>query len=198
MTCIDGHTFREYELMAKKLLQIDIDRKAMGRVKKCSDVLAPKLTDLRALLLPVLGEVHRKQQSAIFNTEGQAGATGKWRALSPGYAKRKAKVAPRAKILRLTGEMRNRFLMPGNPNYIQRLVGNATSSWVLEFGARSRKAFAHFKGAPQRKLPRRDPVGKSAGQLRELVTRMATWWRVDWVTRFLRVCEGELHRGAKL
>ena len=174
-------------------LRIDIDRKAMARVKSCAALLNPSIADLRSLALPVLGKVHRRQQAAIFASQGAKGASGPWRKLSPGYAARKKKVAPRAKILVLTTEMRNRFLKPGSKHYVQELQFRGANSWAIVFGARSRKAFRHFTGG--KNLPQRDMVTKTTSQVSELRRRFVTWWTLEWLPRFQGACSQKLRLG---
>lgn len=144
-------------------------------------------------LLRALGTTHRKQELAIFASEGAAGGAGAWPALNPRYVIRKAKaVGSRKRILTLTGEMKDQFTRFGAPGYVQEFVPRGTLG-IFRFGARSSVAAAHKTGNPSlattpsatarkvfggiaARLPVRDMITKSASQLEELRETLKTWF----------------------
>jgi hypothetical protein len=171
----------------------------LRRLVNLADGVRARLDD--PALLRALGAEHRKQEAAIFRTEGAAGGAGPWARLNPRYAVRKAKaVGARKKILDLTGETKAAFTRPG-PNYIQQFIPRGNLG-IFQFGARSAIAAAHRTGnpalSPQQsgtakkafggrapRLPVRDMVAKSGAQLEEL-RRVLLQWYLGKVRQFLR------------
>jgi hypothetical protein len=143
-------------------------------------------------VLTVLGVVHRKQQTAIFVSEGATSGGGLFAPLNPRYAARKRKLFGRKKILQLSGDMKARFTLAGNPGYIQKYVGTEAKG-VFQFGAASDVAAAHLYGnpalAPRQsaaarsvfggtapRLPVRDMISKTATQMGALKDALTAWY----------------------
>jgi hypothetical protein len=185
-------------------LRVTIKKNPEGfsRVRTQAQALAITSGDFAGPVLVVFGQLHRKQEKAILVSEGAAGASGRWPALSPPYEKKKRKLFARRKMLHLSGAMRSSLLTPTNPNYIQRFVPRGTSGGVFQFGAASDVAAAHLKGNPAlapnlsaagkrifgglaRRLPVRDMINKTAAMLAEFNRELVKWYalRVQQVLR---------------
>lgn len=176
---------------------------AFKRLRKLSDALKITNGDLAGPVLIRLGQVHRKQETAIFATEGAIGAFGKWPMLNPRYAKRKRRVVGRRKILVLTGDTKGRFTKASSPYYIQRFSPTAEGKGIYQFGAASDVAAAHVHGNPglaplrssvaglvfggkANRLPIRNMITKTAQQVAEIKTRLVDWYRKERIPQVLR------------
>jgi hypothetical protein len=188
------------------------NRDALRRLRDISGGVGARMDD--PSLLRALGRTHRKQQEAIFNSEGALGGAGKWAPLSQRYAARKAGAAASkrffdvglrsffrgGKILQLSGAMKAAFTGTG-PGYIQQFIPRGVLG-VFRFGARSAVAAAHLQGNPSlapkqsalarsvfggraKRLPIRDMVTKSEAQLAEMRETLRTWY-IARVRQFLR------------
>lgn len=154
----------------------------MKRLMTQNQAFAITNADLGGQVLVRLGVVHRRQEKAIFASQGAAGASGRWPKLSPGYAKWKRRVFPGKKILVLSGEMKERFTVPSRPEYIQRFTPTGEGRGVVSFGASDEVAVKHFRGI---KLPVRDMISKTQEQINELRLTFIDWYikRVRQVER---------------
>lgn len=157
-----------------------VNPEAFKRLRTIQEALAVTEADLRGPILRRLGQIHRKQERRIFASEGAEGAFGKWAALSPGYAAAKTRMlGTRGKILVLSGETKDRFLSASRAEYVQRYIKP-----FMQFGARSEVAGFHFRGSGR--LPRRDPVSKTARMLEELRQGIVAWYRNERLPQVLR------------
>ena len=71
------------------MLRVDINRQAFERLRDLGDLLKVTDGDLRGPVLTRVAQLHRKQEAAIFASEGAEGGAGGWPPLSPEYAKQK-------------------------------------------------------------------------------------------------------------
>lgn len=158
--------------------------------------------DLKGPVLTKFGALHRKQMNRIFATQGAAGGGGLWAALSPPYAKKKARHFPGRKILQLSGDLKASFTVRGNPYYVQRFIPRG-SGGSFGFGSTHPEAAPHYYGNPAlarspstpqarsifgriaRRLPKRDMITKTAEMLAEFTTEFKSWYasRVKQVLR---------------
>lgn len=145
------------------------------RVRTLAQALGLPHADMAGPVLVELGVVHRKQENRIFATQGSAGASGRWPALSPGYAAKKRKQFPGKKILQRTGDMKARLTKRSNPNYYQDYVPRSAARGTFRFGARSGLAAAHRAGTGP--LPIRDMLTKTAAQVAEFQAALFKWYR---------------------
>ena len=160
------------------------NREGFKRVRTMAEALQLSDGDMRGPVLTLFGQLHRKQTKRIFATEGGEGASGKWPALSPAYAKKKRKLFGRKPILVATGEMKGRFVIPTNPSYFQRYFPQSAGRGLFRFGARSGKGAAHRTGLGP--LPIRDMLTKTAEQVSEFATALVNWYRTKRVPQVLR------------
>ena len=70
-------------------MRVDINREGYERLRTLGSLLTVTDGDLRGPVLTRVAQVHRKQEAAIFTSEGAEGGSGTWAPLSPEYAKRK-------------------------------------------------------------------------------------------------------------
>jgi hypothetical protein len=152
------------------------------RLRTKAEALIVSPGDFAGPVLVRLGQVHRRQEKAIFASQGAAGGSGRWPKLSPGYAKWKKRVFPGRKILVLSGEMKERFTVPSRPEYVQRFTSSGQSGGVFSFGAIDEVAVKHYRGI---KLPVRDMITKTAAQITELRNTFISWYaaRVRQIVR---------------
>lgn len=98
------------------------------------------ISDFRPIWPSVAGEIYAIN-SEQFASEGAAGASGKWAALSPAYAKFKAIAFPGQPILQAEGHMVASLTDPEAPDAIYRPLRDE-----LIIGSRDPKAIAHHRG----------------------------------------------------
>lgn len=170
----------------------------LRRLRQLPNDLAFDMSD--PALLRTMGQTHRDQVRANFQTEGATGARGPWQALSPKYAKRKARLVGARKILDLTGDTKRRFTMAGHPDYIERYVPAGPGKGIFMLGARSDVAAAHLHGNPRlvtsrvslrklfggvaKRLPVRDMITKTTLNIRQLQSVMNDWYIARLKQRF--------------
>jgi phage gpG-like protein len=135
----------------KRVLGVDINRKAFPRVRSCMDAFNITVEDMQGPILTRLAQTHRKQERRIFASEGAEGAQGRWPPLSPKYKAYKRRVKPGRKILVFSGDMKERFIKPSRAENIERFTpeeskGNNAVVGLFEFGAESDIASFHFQG----------------------------------------------------
>ena len=88
-------------------------------------------------------------QTAAFDSEG-ASTGSKWKALSPAYARRKARTHPGRTILVRDGDLRDSLTRRGGSGQVRRVTPR---SFVL--GTADHVAKYHMSAAPRRKMPLR-------------------------------------------
>jgi phage gpG-like protein len=98
------------------------------------------ISDFRSMWPAVAGEVYRAIGKA-FDTEGTSTAAGKWQALTPAYAKRKAVTFPGQPILRATTDLFESLTNPDAPDAIY-----LPEKDQLTIGTRDPKGRAHQRG----------------------------------------------------
>lgn len=98
------------------------------------------ISDFRPLWPSVAGEIYTINAEQ-FESEGAAGASGRWQALSPAYAKYKAVTFPGQPILQAEGHMIASLTDPEAPDAIFRPLPDE-----LVIGTRDPKARAHHLG----------------------------------------------------
>lgn len=102
-----------------------------------------------------------KIEKEQFESEGSAGASGKWKALTPKYAARKQKKYGPVPILTASGEMRRSLTNRGAPGSVLE-----KSADELVIGTTIAKAGYHQRGSGR--LPQRKPIDPSESQVSRL------------------------------
>lgn len=202
-------------------LKVDVNRQGFERLRSATDLLVITRGDLQGPVLTRVAQAHRKQEAAIFASEGGQGASGVWPRLSPAYAQRKATAgrAGRAavkgkkgkartaalralkapisqKILVWSGDMKDRFLSASRPENIEQFVQTSPTGGVFQLGASSTIAGYHFEGGPH--LPRRDMVTKTREQVLAIWQAIVDWYRTErlpQVFRAIRLASGTPSQG---
>lgn len=116
--------------------------------------------DLRPLWPEVIREFYLIEREQ-FESEGAAGASGKWAALSNVYAKYKQVAFPNQPILRAEDDLFRSLTEPEAPMAILRPEQDQ-----LVIGTSDPKAIHHQRGT--RKMPARPPISFGEGQKRRL------------------------------
>jgi hypothetical protein len=187
-------------------IKINVNKLAFPRLRSCAQAFSITAHDFEGQILSLFGALHRRQEKEIFKTEGAASGA-KWAALDPKYAARKKaitaaagqvkrqvkaaglkvpKLFPRgAKILVLSGDMKERFVNSGRPEYIQEALVGKTSV-LYRFGAESEIAGYHVEGNPN--LPVRDMVRKSPEQVAEFRATLLDWYVNKRIPQALKAC----------
>lgn len=180
----------------------DLNMKAFPRIRTRIDALLLQEADFRGPILTRLGQLHRDQEQRIFGSEGAAGARGSWPALSPAYAAHKRRKVGRKRILVWSGDMKERFISPSRPEYVQSFIPTGRAAGLFQFGAASVLAGYHFAGGtsthrsrPKKGsgktyrvvLPRRDMVTKSPAQILEMQKEFIAWYRNERIPQALGV-----------
>ena len=133
-------------MATKPMLRVDINRRAYERIRTCADAFTITNGDLKGPILTEVAQVHRQQERRIFASEGGEGGQGIWASLSAAYKQRKGRlVGARRKILVFSGDMKERFIRPSRPEYVERFVALSKTEGVFELGARSKIAGFHFQ-----------------------------------------------------
>jgi hypothetical protein len=192
--------------------RVDVNRRGFERLRHGISLLEITEGDMQGPVLTRAAQVHRKQEREIFATEGAAGGGGTWAGLSPAYAARKraamlagrkerkeaktlvgkikslvqgAKDRPISmKVLIWSGDMRDRFLTPGRPEYVERYISTSPGRGSFQFGAASTIASYHKAGGAH--LPVRDMVTKSRAQVIEILDSVVKWYRNERVPQAMR------------
>ena len=94
------------------MIRVSLNTHAYPRLRECAEALKITDGDMAGPVLNKMGQLHRKQQSDIFSTQGAAGAAGKWQALSSRYARQKA-AGGRASTRKLSGKIPANLLGKG-------------------------------------------------------------------------------------
>lgn len=132
---------------------VEVFNRAFNRVEQI-------ISDFRPLWPAVAGEIYAINQEQ-FDSEGARGASGKWAALSPAYARYKAKAFPGQPILQAEGHMVASLTDPEAPDAVY-LPGKDE----LAIGTRDPKARAHHLGLGH--LPARPIFAFSEPQRRRI------------------------------
>lgn len=98
------------------------------------------ISDFRSIWPSAAGEIYAINAEQ-FESEGAAGASGRWAALSPAYAKFKAIAFPGQPILQAEGNLIASLTDPEAPDAIYRPLPDE-----LIIGSRDPKARAHHRG----------------------------------------------------
>lgn len=120
------------------------------------------LSNLRPLWPEVIREFYAIEFEQ-FETEGAAGASGKWAALSDVYARYKAKAYPDQPILRAENDLFASLTDPEAPDAVLR-----PEREQLVIGTKVPYASVHQKGSAKRRMPARPPISFSEAQKRRL------------------------------
>lgn len=174
------------------MVKITPDEANLRRLRRMPRNLGEAVRMDDPYLLRLLGAEHREQVAANFRTEGLTGARGPFAALSPKYAKRKARFVGSRKILDLTGDTKRRFTMATHPDYIARFYPAARRGGTFVFGARSDVGAAHVHGRPRlvtsrvslpklfvgvaKRLPVRDFITKTPANLAAMRRVLRVWF----------------------
>lgn len=196
----------------RKVLQVDINRKAYERLRHCNDLFAITPGDLKGPVLTRLAQVHRTQEKRIFASEGREGGRGSWPPLSPAYAIHKRKKVGTKPILVWSGDMKERFIKPSRREYIERALirekKGKVERVVFQFGARSVIATYHFRGFTGTRtsskglvfswrLPRRDMVTKSSKQIAAMRQAVIDWYQKERLPQVESACKSQLAQVSK-
>lgn len=142
-------------------LRFTLQVEGEAQIDRALTRFADHVSDLRPAW-PAVVQVIRSHATKQFATEGSYGPGGGWKALSPKYAKRKAKKWPGRPILEASGQMK------------RSLVGHTTDSILnyqpLSFGYGTKRGYAsyHQKGTPR--MPQRKIIDLTETDKRD-VTR---------------------------
>lgn len=120
------------------------------------------LSDLRPLWPEVIREFYLIETEQ-FASEGEAGASGKWEALSDVYAKYKQIAHPDKPILRADDDLMESLTDPEASGAILRPEQDQ-----LTIGTSVPYASVHQKGSVKRGIPARPPISFSEAQKRRL------------------------------
>ena len=165
-------------------LRIDVNQDGFKRLRTMAEALTITAGDLRGPVLVRVGQKHREQMKNVFASQGATSGRGRWAALSASYRARKRRLLGSAgKILVLSGDMRDRFITPSRAEYVQSFHA-AGNLGIFLLGALSSIAGYHFRGS--RRLPRRDMVTKTAGQIAAIRKVLVDWYRKERVPQVLR------------
>lgn len=118
------------------------------------------LSDLRPLYPEVIREFYLIEREQ-FESEGAAGASGRWAALSDVYARYKQVAYPDQPILRAEDDLFRSLTDPEAPQAILR-----PEPTELIMGTSDPKAILHQRGT--RKMPARPPISFSEAQKRRI------------------------------
>lgn len=132
---------------------IEVLNRAFNRVEQV-------ISDFRPLWPSVAGEIYAINQEQ-FDTQGGAGASGRWAALSAAYARYKAVAFPGQPILQAEGHMVTSLTDPEAPDAVYR-----PGKDELVIGTRDPKARAHQLGLGR--LPARPIFSFSEPQKRRI------------------------------
>lgn len=99
------------------------------------------ISDFRPIWPSVAGEIYAINAEQ-FESEGAAGRSGRWAALSPAYARFKAIAFPGQPILQAEGHMVESLTDPDAPDAVYQPTQDE-----LIIGTRDPKAIAHHRGA---------------------------------------------------
>ena len=148
----------------------------------------------KAILKPV-ATLDRGQNRTTFASQG-AKSGGKWRKLTKPYARWKRDVAPAklgssptAKILTLTGSMRNSLTTQKHDDRIERMKRN-----VIEVGTKHHLADIHQEGKGNN--PKRPPVRKSNKQEDGLAAQLMSALLMSLSKVTPQPIKNELRKGA--
>lgn len=135
------------ELRFEILGEVQLQRRLEGVIGR--------LGDMRPALEKIAGDFHRTMEGA-FASEGGSNAEGRWRELSPDYAKWKARHYPGKRILERTGALRASLAENKGKGAIERYEGNALTIGTSVTSARGYPyGVAHQQGrgrVPERKI----------------------------------------------
>lgn len=118
------------------------------------------LTDFRSVWPNVAKEFYAIE-AGQFGSEGAKGASGKWAALSPAYAKYKAKAFPGLPILRATESLFDSLTSPDAAASIFRVEQDA-----MTIGTKQEGAIYHQRGTGR--MPARPPISLTAEDKRRI------------------------------
>lgn len=130
---------------------------ASPRLKALEDVL--KLdASIAADVTRIADSVFKTRERTKFASEGASDAAA-WPALSPAYAKQKAKKYPGRKILVMTGALRD-GVSTESPGHVAQTANVGEGRWLLTLGAVGPYWWTfHVTGTS--KMPARDPIARS-------------------------------------
>ncbi len=118
------------------------------------------ISDFRVVFPSVAKEFYSIEQ-AQFQSQGGKGASGKWAALSPAYAKYKAKAFPGLPILQAERGLYESLTSPDAPDSIFRMTSNE-----LTIGTQREGATAHQRGSGR--MPARPPISMTEADKRRI------------------------------
>lgn len=118
------------------------------------------ISDLRSVW-PEVAKTFYEIEAEQFGSEGSKGASGKWSALSPAYAKFKAIQFPGQPILRATNSLFESLTGPEAADSIFR-----AEPTELVIGSKAPYALTHQRGS--KRLPARPPISLSENDKRKL------------------------------
>lgn len=122
--------------------------------------ISEEVDDLRSLWPAVSREILQIEVEQ-FESQGSAGASGKWAALSPAYAKYKAVKFPNQPLLRATGSIFEALTNPDAPGAVFR-----PERTDLTIGTSIPYAIYHQRGTGR--MPARKPYSPSESQKRRI------------------------------
>lgn len=136
-----------------EILGVEVLNRAFNRVEE-------HISDFRQVFRGV-PNVFYAIEAKQFGTQGGSGASGKWAALSPAYAKYKAKAFPGMPILQATTSLVDAMTSPDAPDSIFRMDANE-----LVLGTQREGATAHQRGSG--KMPARPIISFTEEDKRQI------------------------------
>jgi phage gpG-like protein len=140
-------------------VRLDVQVGGVSAVRRDIARMQGRAEDLRPAL-DAIAKVVASANQANFDSEGAAGAFGRWAPLSPGYRSWKEKHYPGRPILVLTGDLRD--ALTSTPMQIQ-----YASAHELVMGTSIPYGAYHQTGTPR--MPRRAPVALTEQVKRDMV-----------------------------
>lgn len=120
------------------------------------------ISDFRSVW-PEVAKTFYAIEEQQFKSEGAHGASGRWAALSPAYAKFKAVAFPGQPILRATAGLYESMTSPDALDSIFRMDARE-----MTVGTQHEAARAHQKGSSKRKLPARPIISLTQSDKRRM------------------------------
>lgn len=130
------------------MLVLTITVEGRASVLRYFTALDTRCRDLSPVLQGVIALKLRSWQGRVFDSEGQAQASGRWPSLAEAYARRKEREYPGQPLMVRTGDLRTSLTEAGG-THIERVEPLA-----LEFGTSLPYAYAHEagRGVPKRAM----------------------------------------------
>jgi phage gpG-like protein len=133
-------------------MKVEIEVKGVNELVASFEKVRDGLLDLRQLgTWDAVATEFRRIEKEIFDSEGGAGKSGKWKPLATAYAVRKQKVWGSVPILQASGKLYRSLTQKGAPDSVFE-----TSKMEMAIGSSVEYGGYHQRGTSR--IPRRPPV----------------------------------------